>query len=551
MHAHLFGSGMLRSPGVKLLVPYLARTWSKLVLALVTTPAYSVASVLPAFITQRLLDDGLTARSFRTVVLCAAALLLAAILRSALSILATKLFATMGQTVAADMRTDMMERALSMPLDWLSDKDSGYISSRVNEASNVSMLFSQTNFAFLGSLFQAFIAVGLLASISLPVFLLCLLPVPLYLLCAHHSIGQYRAVTKEALEIGASLSGKMNETLGGREEVRVNGSIKREKGRLAAFNQTLKAKGIRQALIAVVTGEGMKTLTTLSTSLVYIVCGWYVVNSSLTIGQLVAAVQYASQMYSPILVTVSVSLMVQPALSSLGRIADTFYQDEGPTRGSVEMGEPSSIVVSDLRFTWPGSNGELFGGLSFSLTSPSLVVVRGQNGSGKTTLAKILLGLVSNWAGSVKVDGVPLQQISEESWRERCATVSQRPFLANATIRDNVAFSGEDYEQAAYESAVRLSGLDGVLERLPDGDATVVGEGAKKLSGGERQKVSLARALLRGASVLILDEPTTSLDQGSSLELKGVVRHLSESGIVVVIEHTDLSDDIADKVVRL
>ena len=304
---------------------------------------------------------------------------------------------------------------------------------------------------------------------------------------------------------------------------------------------------MRRSVLAALTGEGMSLLSTASASLVYVACA--ALAGSLSVGGVVAAVQLAARVYSPFLVAVSAAITMQPALAAIGRIAEAF--PEPLRRGGVELtAAPRTIELRNLAFRYEDGR-PLLGGRTATLSRPSLVVVRGPNGSGKSTLLRILLGELSGWEGEVLIDGVSLGSISPESWRSRCAAVRQRPFLLNASLRENVLLGTEDASEKAYRAALSASGLDEVAARLQEGDATPIGPAGSLLSGGERQKVAIARALLRGADVLLLDEPATGLDPAAKASLRDLLSRLARNRLVVVIDHEGVFDGVADSVITL
>ena len=541
-----------RGSSLRLLTPYVRGNKGKLTGAGALLLCYSALTVLPSLVMQLLIDDGFGTGRLNIIILLAVSLVVIAGAQSLLSVSAAKLLARVGQGIVSDFRSALVSRALSMPTDWLSNKDDGYIASRINEANNVSSLFSQTSFTFLSSILQAMVAVSLMASTDVRILLFAMLPIPVYAAYAVHSVRKYRVAMAEAFEAGARLAGRTTEAVASREEAKINASSAYGTKRVDRANRLFRDKSIRQAVLASVTGESMKVLTTASAALVYIVCGVLMGDSRLSLGQIVASVQYASYLYSPFLVAVSVSISLQPALAALDRIAGVFPADS-PAYGAPIMmrTEPTEIEIRDLSFRWGGGDRILFGGLNANLVRPSLVLIKGANGSGKTTLAKILLGSIQNWSGSILVDGIPLKSIATDSWKGYCSAVSQHPFLLNASIRENVSFGIEKMDEEAYERALHLSGLDEIISRLPEGELTEVGPAASRLSGGERQKVAIARAVLRGASILIFDEPASGLDELSRTRLIGLLRTLSRDRLVIVIDHENLFNDIATSTICL
>lgn len=536
------------SAALRLMAPFVRARAGALVGAVALLVACSAVAVSPALITQRLVDQGLAAGDVRLVVALALLLVLASGTQSALSVLSVCLLSKVGEGVAADLRADLVRRALEAPPGWMGDRDEGYVAARVAEASGVSALFSKTSFTLASSVLQAGISAAAVASMSPLVFALALVPTPLYAWAAVRSVRRYRASVAAAMEASAGLTGKVAEAVSGREEALASGATERAATRVDRASERVRDRSVRQSVLAALTGEGMSLLSTASASSVYVLCA--ALAGALSVGQVIAAVQLVARVYSPFFVAVSAALTVQPALAALSRVADAF--PERPRRGGTRLAEaPREIEVRGLSFCYGTEGRPLLGGLTATLTRPSLVVVRGPNGSGKSTLLRILLGTVDGWEGEIAVDGVPLQMISPDSWRARCASVQQRPFMANASLRENVLLGVEGVGEAAYRRALAASGLDEVVARLPRGDASLVGPGGSLLSGGERQRVAVARALVRGADELLLDEPSTGLDPAAKVSLRDLLARLARERLVVVVDHEGLFGAVADRVIEL
>lgn len=528
---------------MKLLPSLLRRRTAHLLVAILLAILGSLAALLPALFLQRLIDDGFSAADFGQIVLWAGCIAAAAVVQSLLNVASTRQFAVIGQTVAAEYRNAVVDKLLSLPVNFLSDKGSGYVASRVGEAGQISLLFNPANFGWFGSLIQAVLAIAILASMDAVILAVALIPCLLLALLVASAISAFRKAIDESLEAGADWSGKLNETVRGREEVRVSGGAEHERTSMSARGERLKETDIRLSVVSGVTTESVKVFAVIMQALVYVLCGWRLVHGSVTLGQTIVFAQYVGNVYAPIIGAMSLAFTVQPALEATRRIDEAFFGAEDAAGGNVAIsGAVHGIEVSGLSFSYPGSDRRLFGGLSFCAHSPSLVVVRGGNGSGKTTLVKILLKLIGGYDGSIRVDGVDLADIDEASWLARCACVSQRPFVFNDTIRSNVVYGMDQVDGEDYLRALEQSGVAEIVSRLPEGDATMVGEDGYALSGGERQKLSLARALVRHADVLILDEPTTNLDADAVRELERLVGELAQRKLVFVIDHSDAFD---------
>ena len=531
---------------------YLLRHIKKLVLATVIVIVYSLISIVPVKLTQQLIDFGFMKKNFRYVVICSICIGAITLLKSGLSYISLKQFSNVGHTIVADFRRDIFDKLLQFPVDYFTGKDSGYLSSRLNEISQISSLFSPNNVKFLAGIIEAAFALVILGTMNIRLLLLCCIPMVVYIRISTHATKNYQKIIDDALETNAQYTGKLNETINGQEEIRINNGQKQEQEKFYRYSEKIKNKAINQTLLLGGTTELLTIVTSFVSIFIYIACGYFVVRDQLTIGELISFSQYAGKLYTPIISFSSVFLVVQPALLSIKRIKEAFYENVPESHdGNKTTNSITELTVKNLCYSYPSGRRELIKDLSFTIKRPSLCYIKGPNGSGKTTLAKMLLKLIDTYSGEIIVNGIELRQVSEQFYRGQCVAVSQRVFLFNDTIYNNIVYGVPNVTQEQYERAVCLSGLDAVLRLLPDNEKTIVGENGATLSGGEKQKVSIARALLKDANVIILDEPSNNLDKDSLSELKCVLDKISREKMVIVIDHNDIFEDVATSIINL
>ena len=197
----------------------------------------------------------------------------------------------------------------------------------------------------------------------------------------------------------------------------------------------------------------------------------------------------------------------------------------------------STLTLCDLRVCYETRTAPVLDGLSLDVAFGEHVAVTGESGSGKSTLLAVILGFVVPSAGRLTLGGVELGELDVRDWRRQIAWVPQRPYLVRGTIADNVRLAGAGASGKALARAVEQSGLSGLLERLPHGLETPVGEGGLTLSAGERQRIAIARAVLRDAPLVLLDEPTAHLDADRELSLAQTLGPWLESRTVLVAAH--------------
>ena len=225
-----------------------------------------------------------------------------------------------------------------------------------------------------------------------------------------------------------------------------------------------------------------------------------------------------------------------------------------PAHGEcTDVPDPAStrLVVDGVRFTYPGRERPAIDGISLTLEPGEILAVVGPSGCGKSTLLSLLLGLAQPDDGRLLVGDTDLVDLDPDRWRERIAWVPQRPHLFAGSLGDNVRLGRSRASEVDVKRAVRDAGLADLVDRLPEGLGTPLGERGAGLSAGERQRVALARAFLRDAPLLLLDEPTASLDGQTEADVIETVGRLAEGRTVLMVAHRPALVSLADRVVSL
>ena len=222
------------------------------------------------------------------------------------------------------------------------------------------------------------------------------------------------------------------------------------------------------------------------------------------------------------------------------------------SRGPTSPIRPGPLcVVEQLRVDYPGRDQPALEGFGLEVAPGEIVALTGPSGCGKSTLLCVLLGFVVPTSGTVRIGAVDLAELDPEAWRRRIAWVPQRPYLFASSIDANMRLGRPSATVAEVDAAVAAAGLGPVVAGLPDGLATVLGESGVGLSAGERQRVALARAFLRDAPLLLLDEPTASLDGEIEAEVLAAVRRLAAGRTVLLVAHRPALAALADRVVAM
>jgi ATP-binding cassette subfamily C protein CydCD len=225
--------------------------------------------------------------------------------------------------------------------------------------------------------------------------------------------------------------------------------------------------------------------------------------------------------------------------------------DGDRTRDGRVRADGTGIVIRGLEVTYPGRRLPAVHDFDLVVEPGETVALAGPSGCGKTTVLSVLLGLRRPDAGAVRLGGVDLSNLDLDDWRRHVAWVPQRPHLFARTVAENIRLGRPDASDAHVAAALDAAGLTEVVRRLPHGADTRLGEGGAGLSAGERQRLALARAFVRNAPLLVLDEPTASLDSGTEADVLGAVRELSFGRTALIVAHRPALAALADRVVEL
>jgi ABC-type multidrug transport system fused ATPase/permease subunit len=211
----------------------------------------------------------------------------------------------------------------------------------------------------------------------------------------------------------------------------------------------------------------------------------------------------------------------------------------------------AAVRFEQVSFSYPARPAPVLDGLDLELRPGETVALVGESGAGKSTVAGLLLGMLEPTGGRIRIGGADLGSCRIDAWQRQIAWVPQHPTLLRGTVADNIRLGEPGAPDRLVRNAAALAGGDRFIGALPDGYATVVGDGARGLSPGERRRIGLARAFLRDASLVILDEPTADLDADSVAVVAGAVRRLQTGRTMLVIAHRPELVEGADRVVRL
>jgi ATP-binding cassette subfamily B protein len=446
-----------------------------------------------------------------------------------------------------DVRTGTYDSVLGLEMSYFDDSQSGEVMSVLNNDVNnmedlATGVFSGTNFVS-----QIVVALVFMTLLNWQLAALAaLIPVVVGVMTRVYSRrieARYDAVRESVGNVNARLEDTIEGIATVKANTRENHELDRVRERSEQYKESRwSAIRLRVGFNAVnwFVGRGAEHVLLLIGGIWILVAPPAFLNGSLTAGTLLTFFMYTHSFLLPVQqLSVNVIEQIQSAHASSKRVVGVLTNparedDTGSEDLSVSAGR---VRYEDVTFTYPGTEEPSLRGVDLTAEDGELVGIVGSTGAGKSTLLKLLFRFYDPQAGTIRVDGTDIADVSRRSLREHVGYVSQDPFLFDGTVRQNIAYATPDADQTAVERAAKLAGAHEFVTQLDDGYDTAVGERGVKLSGGQRQRLAIARAVLRDPEILVLDEATSHVDNETELQIQESLDAIAGERTTFVIAH--------------
>jgi len=454
--------------------------------------------------------------------------------------------------VKSALRRQLLERAVRLGPRWLAGERSGELATLVTRGVDaLDGYFSR----YLPQLVLAVIVpVAVLAQVLTLDWLSALtiaitLPlIPIFMIL----IGLYtRTRTERQWRALALLSGHFLDVVAGLPTLKVFGRAKAQAEAVRAITGEYRRATMSTLRVAFLSSLALELLATLSVALVAVSVGLRLVGGGLELQTALLVLILAPEAYLPLRQVGAHFHASAEGLAAAERVFAVLAEPVPETSRGGRQPAVTRIKVEELTVRYPGRDEPALDRFSLAVEPGEVVALAGPSGCGKSTLLAVLLGFVRPDAGRVTVGGVDLAGLAPDAWRARLAWVPQRPYLFAGTIAENIRLGQPEATDDEVREAAREAHAEGFIDARAAGFASRLGDGGAGLSAGERQRIALARAFLRDAPLLLLDEPTSNLDGASEDEVLDAVRRLATGRTVVLVAHRPSLLNLADRVVHL
>jgi ATP-binding cassette subfamily B protein len=560
---------------------------------------------------RHLIDTVLPAKDLEQLTMLALALLFVPILSGTIGVIQRRLNASVGEGVIYDLRVALFARLQRMSLRFFTNTKVGELMSRLNnDVVGAQNAISNTIVGIVTNLIQAAALLAVMLTLQWQLTLVSVVILPLFILAARQLGERLRDIARRAMDVNAQMNAHMNETLniGGALLVKLFGRASEEEQRFRQRAASVREMGIERAVTGSAFFVIMGLVSAVGTALVYGLGGYFVITDVFTVGTIVAFGAYLGQLYGALQGLAGAPVEFSTSMVSFERVFEVIdlphdiIESPNPHRPEEVMGDlvfenvsfrydlDESKLLSEVKRygsmdnvkavisgqgsgysekpgngkkapaakDWEEDDDDSFmsrtqarevalSNISFHAAPGQLVALVGRSGAGKTTLTYLIPRLYDPTSGSIRLDGHDLREYSLDFLAAQIGMVTQETYLFHDTIRTNLTYSRPDAAPEDIEAAARAANIHDFIMGLPEGYDTVVGERGYRLSGGEKQRIALARVILKNPKILVLDEATSHLDSESESLIQEALKRVMAGRTSIVIAHrlsTILSADL-------
>lgn len=536
-----------------ILSPY----WKQLILVILIILLSTTFRLVPAILTGRIIDEGLIGKNLPILVRLIILSLAVTLLANLIGVLESYITTWISQHVTFDMRNKMFSHLQDMSHGFFTDSRQGDIITRMtSDISGVQRIISSTMTGILSNILTLVIAVIAMYQRNWILATIGIIIVPLFVLPTK-KVGKTRwNLTREAQESQDEINNILNETLSvsGQLLVKLFGQEEKEEIRYEAVNREMIGLNIRESMAGRWFRVVLGTFSSIGPMLIYLVGGYLMIKkgANLSVGDITVLVSLLSRIYGPVNSLMGIQVDWIRSMALFTRIFE--YLDL-----PVDIKNPESPVIIDdvkgiveFKNVYFGYKDKLIlHNINFKLESGKNVALVGPSGAGKSTIVNLIPRLYDVIKGSVSLDGVDVKDLELNFLRQQVGIVTQDTYLFQGTIRDNLLYANPNASQKELESACKKANIHNFIKKQELGYDSPVGNQGLKLSGGEKQRISIARVLLKDPAILIFDEATSALDSISEQLIQEAMAILMESRTTILIAHRLSTIQSADEILIL
>jgi len=546
-----------------------------LIFFLATVIVDAVLVVTSPLLLKRLIDQGVIPSNSEVVTQMALLVGLVALADAVFSLIGRWFSSRIGEGLIFDLRTEVFGHVQRQPLAFFTRTQTGSLISRLNsDVIGAQQAFTSTLSGLLSNTLTLILVIGAMLTLSWQITLLSLILLPIFLIPTKWVGRRLANLTRESFGLNAEMSTTMTErfNVSGALLVALYGNLDSERKAFSTRARKVADIGISIALLQRFFFVALTSIAAIATALAYGVGGWLTINKEITLGTLLAIATLLVRLYGPLTALSNVRVDVMTALVSFERVFEVLdlqpMVKEKSDAKELPYGD-LDVSFEDVRFSYPRAeeislaslegtakpevvdSGEILKGISFLCKPGTLTALVGLSGSGKTTIASLIPRLYDVTAGSIKINSLDVRNLKLANLRSAIGVVTQDAHMFHQSIADNLRYSKPDATESEMQRACEAAAIWDFISSLTNGFETIVGDRGHRLSGGEKQRLAIARLLLKEPRIVILDEATAHLDSENEDLVQKALGNALIGRTSIVIAHRLSTIKAADQIIVL
>ena len=523
---------------------YLKPYWKQMLLVLAAILVSSIFTLAPSVLTGRIIDEGLIARDMEALIRLILLSLAVTFAANLIGVLESYLNTWIAQHITFDMRNKMYRHLQKMSQRFFTTNNQGDIITRMtSDIDGVQRTITNTMTSILSNVITLTVAVVVMYRENWILATVGVLIIPLFVIPTRRAGKTRWDLTRESQECNDEINGILNETLSvsGQQLVKLFGKEQAEYEKYESANKKMIGLNIRESMAGRWFMVAISTFASIGPMLLYLVGGILMMkyDSTLTVGDITVLVALLGKMYGPVNQLLNIQVDWIRSMAMFTRIFDYYdmpVEIESPPDAVIPKEATGRVDFEHVEFYYEPER-RILKDVNFSLESGHSVAIVGPSGSGKSTMINLIPRMYDVTGGCVKFEGVDVRKIDLEWLRRNIGIVSQETYLFNGTIRQNLLYANPDATEDDLIEACRKANIYDFIEKQELGLDTMVGNRGLKLSGGEKQRISIARVLLKDPALLVFDEATSALDSISENKIQEAIDPLIASRTSILIAH--------------
>lgn len=510
---------------------------------------------------RKLIDDGVIPKNFELVTSLAVLVGIIAILDAVFSMIGRWFSAKIGEGLIYDLRKQVFEHVQRQSIAFFTRTQTGALISRLNsDVIGAQQAFTSTLSGVVSNSLSLLLVIITMLTLSWQITLVSLILLPVFLIPTKWVGRKLQGLTRQSFDINAQMSSNMAErfNVSGALLVSLYGDSEKEKSDFSTKARKVADIGISIAMLNRIFFIALTSIAAIATAVAYGIGGHLAINDQLTVGTLLAITALLARLYGPLTALSNVRVDVMSALVSFERVFEVLdlqpMVTDSQNAKELKTDKPE-VKFDSVSFTYPSAkeislasleavakpemveSGEVLKNISFTVLPGTLTGIVGPSGAGKSTISSLIPRLYDVTSGGIFIDGLDIRQYSITSLRENIGVVTQDSHMFHDSIYANLLYADSNVSKDEIENACRAAQIWDFIEGLPNGLDTVVGERGHRLSGGEKQRLAIARLLLKKPSLVILDEATAHLDSENEALVQAALKEVLKNRTSIVIAH--------------